>query len=94
MSVVKLSCSSSPAAPVEVIHDDEDVLLATTTLDDNKSISIEDGDTTYVSVNTGTGMGVIGEEVIDIDGDNNTATVSCSEVEELLLSVSTVEGDD
>ena len=94
MSVVKLSCSSSPAAPVEVVHDEDDDVPATT-LDDNKSISIEDGDTTYVSVNTGTGMGVIGEEVIvDIDGDNNAATASCSEVEELLLNVSTVEGDD
>ena len=93
MSVVKLSCSSSPECPVEVVHDEDDDVLLATTLDDNKSISIEDGDTTYVSVNTGTGMGVIGEEVIDIDGDNNAATTaSCSEVE-LLLNVS-VEGDD
>ena len=39
-------------------------------------------------------MGVIGEEVIDIDGDNNAATTaSCSEVDKLLLDVS-VEGDD
>lgn len=93
VSVVKLSCSSSPECPVEVVHDEDEEVLATT-LDDNTSISIEDGDTTYVSVNTGTGMGVIGEEVIDIDGDNNAATtVSCSEVDELLLNVS-VEGDD